>query len=557
MSLQSTALNPASTTSCDCLNTSTSVGLNIHSRSARPKTSAISNTSKGQNNRLTATSNTHQPSPTLQVRQPYSDGQAALPSGRTRSGRQVLRAAPAQQSRSGGHPHSTPNAMENSLTLHQPFKYKVSAAIPTKKNTEEIDIPWGRFSTLIHNTSRKCSACNKKVTQESFAPQCRDNGPQPVPNYGLEAHDFVRDCNEVVNGVRDKDPRHLPRSIVFTVPSFQYAHADEKQITDIHFKVCTALRIGIKPFKNDYDVDQFVNFAYQNKWEVKLYVKHHGYDALDIRDQGETIADDEGNESSDAYCSSDDEDLTNYEVVNGYQLWYKRNDWRQVLVYCGRDVQACRCVGYDSIKMGKKQLGDDKEQKQGKNKRLKVNKVTTRSISKTDECTSKSPQTLMKALTSGEGCSESPKWTKAKIASERVKPICGFRLEICLINLSLGQCKRAKQRALFDYEGGLKEHYGRLWEYWQAILDSNLGSTCELDDEETSSGNYYFRRIYVCFKGVKDGWLAGCRKRLVAINRVSRSWEHIVTPSIKRRLEHLNKKQRDWMVIPSGFQELE
>nr|GEZ00015.1 calcium/proton exchanger [Tanacetum cinerariifolium] len=72
-----------------------------------------------------------------------------------------------------------------------------------------------------------------------------------------------------------------------------------------------------------------------------------------------------------------------------------------------------------------------------------------------------------------------------------------------LINVSLRQCKRAKQRALFDYEGGLKEHYGRLWEYRQAILDSNLGSTCRLDDEETESGHYYFRRIYVCFKGVK------------------------------------------------------
>ncbi|GJW18453.1 hypothetical protein Tco_0025889 [Tanacetum coccineum] len=114
-----------------------------------------------------------------------------------------------------------------------------------------------------------------------------------------------------------------------------------------------------------------------------------------------------------------------------------RNDWRKLLVYCGRDVEAGRCVGYDSIKKRKKkQLGDDESLK----------------------------------------------------------------------------CKRAKQRALFDYEGGLKEHYRRLWEYRQAILDSYPGFTCRLDDEETSSRNYYFRRIYVCFKDVKDGWLAGYRK---------------------------------------------
>ncbi|GJT58867.1 calcium/proton exchanger [Tanacetum coccineum] len=61
----------------------------------------------------------------------------------------------------------------------------------------------------------------------------------------------------------------------------------------------------------------------------------------------------------------------------------------------------------------------------------------------------------------------------------------------------------------------VREHYRRLWEYRHAILDSNPGSTCRLDDEETEFGNYYFKRIYVCFKGVKEGWLAGCRKVIV------------------------------------------
>ncbi|GKE82662.1 hypothetical protein Tco_1552662, partial [Tanacetum coccineum] len=190
--------------------------------------------------------------------------------------------------------------------------------------------------------------------------------------------------------------------------------------------------------------------------------------------------------------------------------------------------------------------------------------------SKSPQTTTKSPQTIGK---SGEGCSQSPKWTKSMVASDRGKTICGFRLyafgmstensfqikslkpehkcsrnynlvplvtykwiahhyvkhiiaytfipylkmksdirEKYLINVSIGQCKRAKQRALYNFEGVLKEHYGRLWEYRQAIFDSNPGSTCRIDDEVTSSGNNYFRRIYVCFKGVKDGWLAGCRK---------------------------------------------
>ncbi|GJV91389.1 splicing factor [Tanacetum coccineum] len=46
----------------------------------------------------------------------------------------------------------------------------------------------------------------------------------------------------------------------------------------------------------------------------------------------------------------------------------------------------------------------------------------------------------------------------------------------------------------------------------QAILDTNPGSTCILDEEETEYGNTYFKRFYICFKGVKDGWKAGCRR---------------------------------------------
>nr|GEV21934.1 hypothetical protein CTI12_AA105810 [Tanacetum cinerariifolium] len=54
-----------------------------------------------------------------------------------------------------------------------------------------------------------------------------------------------------------------------------------------------------------------------------------------------------------------------------------------------------------------------------------------------------------------------------------------------LINVSLGQCRRVKHMALFDHEGGLKDHYSRLWQYRQAVLDSNPGSTCHMDLEES------------------------------------------------------------------------
>nr|GEW06968.1 splicing factor [Tanacetum cinerariifolium] len=36
--------------------------------------------------------------------------------------------------------------------------------------------------------------------------------------------------------------------------------------------------------------------------------------------------------------------LANYEVENGYQLWYAKNDRRSLLVYCGRSVKISRCA---------------------------------------------------------------------------------------------------------------------------------------------------------------------------------------------------------------------
>ncbi|GJT42752.1 zinc finger, CCHC-type containing protein [Tanacetum coccineum] len=67
-------------------------------------------------------------------------------------------------------------------------------------------------------------------------------------------------------------------------------------------------------------------------------------------------------------------------------------------------------------------------------------------------------------------------------------------------------------RACTQTIGGLIEHYGRLWEYRQVVLESNPGSICHLDVDFNDDGQPVFQRMYVCFKGVKDGWIAGCRK---------------------------------------------
>nr|GEU71015.1 splicing factor [Tanacetum cinerariifolium] len=45
-----------------------------------------------------------------------------------------------------------------------------------------------------------------------------------------------------------------------------------------------------------------------------------------------------------------------------------------------------------------------------------------------------------------------------------------------------------------------------------AKTDASTSKSPELGVEDCSSDNTYFRRFYICFKGVKDGWLEGCRR---------------------------------------------
>ncbi|GKC02185.1 hypothetical protein Tco_0993795 [Tanacetum coccineum] len=206
--------------------------------------------------------------------------------------------------------------------------------------------------------------------------------------------------------------------------------------------------------------------------------------------------------------------LENYGVAHGYQLWYMKNDWRQVLVYYGRNVVEGRCAG-----------------KKGNKHKVLPKKVRT-SLFRGDEGNQASKKLVKKPVNkkpnsqSGEGTSQSPKWIKKQIQNSK-------------------KCKRAKQLALFDHEGGLIEHYAKLYQYRQALLESNPGSTCTLDVVESDNGSVSFKRMYICFKGKKDGWLAGCKK--------------LGRHNYTKYKEEVRDTQGEtkWIVYPSGFQELE
>ncbi|XP_023754692.2 uncharacterized protein LOC111903142 [Lactuca sativa] len=80
------------------------------------------------------------------------------------------------------------------------------------------------------------------------------------------------------------------------------------------------------------------------------------------------------------------------------------------------------------------------------------------------------------------------------------------------IQVSMGQCRRAKKYALKLVEGNLVEHYGKLWSYGHEILRTNPGSTVKLDIEDGPDGKKYFSKFYCCFQGVKQCWIEWCRR---------------------------------------------
>nr|GEU88566.1 hypothetical protein [Tanacetum cinerariifolium] len=110
-------------------------------------------------------------------------------------------------------------------------------------------------------------------------------------------------------------------------------------------------------------------------------------------------------------------------------------------------------------------------------------------------------------------------------------------------------------------------------------------SSVHLHVDEKDDGKIYFKRIYICFKAMIEGWSAGCRKvigldgcflkstcrgelltamgrdeeirvylmqRLHSMHNLAANFGDIITPSIRKEIERLKHSQRYWIVYPCG-----
>ncbi|XP_048631449.1 uncharacterized protein LOC125606422 [Brassica napus] len=76
---------------------------------------------------------------------------------------------------------------------------------------------------------------------------------------------------------------------------------------------------------------------------------------------------------------------------------------------------------------------------------------------------------------------------------------------------TIDKCKKAKAKAIDIINRDYEEQFSRLKDYRLAILESNPGSTVELDTVINDEGSEVFQRFYVCFATIRTLWSMWCR----------------------------------------------
>ena len=180
--------------------------------------------------------------------------------------------------------------------------------------------------------------------------------------------------------------------------------------------------------------------------------------------------------------------LCNYAVSKGYQLTYDKNDKKRLLVLC--------CKGACTFRLWASWMRDEYS-------------FQIKSLKDEHNCSRnyKLGSIVNYKWLGGHYTKEIIHRQKLTIRQLRSEVVKKFG-----IHVSLGQCRRAKKNALTIIEGTLTEHYARLWSYGAELRRSNPGSTVRLSVERGPDDKSYFSKMYVCFEGVKRGWIEGCRR---------------------------------------------
>nr|KAJ0208753.1 hypothetical protein LSAT_V11C400198760 [Lactuca sativa] len=177
--------------------------------------------------------------------------------------------------------------------------------------------------------------------------------------------------------------------------------------------------------------------------------------------------------------------LTNYNVANGYQLFFMKSDKSRVIVRCGEKIAKKTHVFLGFMLHG--------------------STMNIKSMIETHLCARNYNLVNYNWLAKHyiDDIIRNPKMTLPEMMEDVLTKY--------FVKVSNGQCHRAMVRAREMIKGKLEEHYAKVWDYSNEILRSNPRSKCKVGLIVNPDGKSYFQCFYVCFKALKDSWNRGCK----------------------------------------------
>ncbi|XP_074321758.1 uncharacterized protein LOC141658929 [Silene latifolia] len=199
--------------------------------------------------------------------------------------------------------------------------------------------------------------------------------------------------------------------------------------------------------------------------------------------------------------------FVHHSIDNRYDFYYLHSARDRVSVYCRNrcscefNTVRCKFVG---CKCPKKNWCPFKIYATKKD-REEFWEISTMNLRHTCEFTGYTSKVSSEYLAERylEDWRENPSW-KLSAFQRRVYRDLG-------IEVKYGVCWLARARAKLTIYGDGAEQYARVWQYVDAIRQYNHGSTAIVLVDNIERPPPIFQRMYLCFKAVKDGFLAGCR----------------------------------------------
>nr|GEV21105.1 hypothetical protein [Tanacetum cinerariifolium] len=306
---------------------------------------------------------------------------------------------------------------------------------------------------------------------------------------------------------------------LFTSCPLIYFQGQCRVLTDTNFDEMTyvhLLEILKREIKSDQYIMDLLKVGYDNGFQIHMYVDHFGYDIMEMvecdrnEELRKTRIKSELDSSDDDYHYSDDlEEIENVDFhTKGDDSVVIKNITTQDLFLtklCSARILFRSNVGY-GVNEKTPQVDPDDNQIDPV---FKVKKGVVYPAFDSDIPWDKMEPILgMRNVVKGR-CLDK-KGNKHRVLPKK-------RLGLVCLGGEGNQASKKPVNKKPDSQSGegtsqLIEHYAKLYQYRQELLNSNPGSTCILDVVESHNGSVSFKRMYICFKGANDGWLAGCRK---------------------------------------------